>query len=262
MVGIQTQRSINVAILAFETFATMPITGFMDILNKSAAVWRDTYGMDVPYAAFNIELVSLTKKALHFGDYITLHPHASIATAKKPDLILIPSAGENVVQTMNQLRPFIPWIKRCASRGARLVSLCTGAFLLAEAGLLDGRAATTNWFFADLFRKTYPRVKLQPERLIVDEGNVITSGAATSFLHLALYLIELYNDHQAAVLVAQAFLIEMGRGTQLPYSIFAIHKMHKDPQIFRIQRFIEQNLDRKQTRAEVSVRKIVVEIVR
>ena len=247
MVAIQTRRSINVAILAFETFATMLITGPIDILNKSSSVWRGTYGMDVPYASFDIELVSLTKKALHFGDYITLHPHASISTAKKPDLILIPSAGENVMEKMNQLRPFIPWIKRCASRGTRVVSLCTGAFLLAETGLLDGRAATTHWFLADLFRKAYPRVKLQPERLIVDEGNLITSAAATSFLDLALYLIELYNGHQAAVLVAKAFLLEMGNQTQLPYTIFAIDKMHNDPQIFRIQCFIEQNLDRRLT---------------
>jgi transcriptional regulator GlxA family with amidase domain len=214
----------------------------MDILNKSSAVWNRIYGVDVPYASFNVELVALTKEPLHFGDCITLRPHASIATAKRPDLILIPSVGENVIGNLDRLRPFVPWIKLCARQGTRVVSLCTGAFLLAETGLLDGRAATTHWFLADLFRKTYPKVKLRPERLIVDEGNVITSGAATSFLDLALYLIELYNGHQAAVLVAKAFLIEMGRRTQLPHTIFAIHNMHNDQQILWIQQFIQQNL--------------------
>ena len=241
------QRSINVAILAFETFTTTSITGPMDILNKSSLVWRGIYGMDVPYASFNVELVALTKKPLHFGRTITLHPHASIATARKPDLILIPSAGENVLNELGRLRPFIPWIKQCASQGARVVSLCTGAFLLAETGLLDGRAATTYWFLADVFRKTYPAVKLQPERLIVDEGNVITSGAATSFLDLALHLIELYNGYEAALLVAKAFLIEMGRRTQRPQPVFSVHMTHKDRPILWAQHFVQQNLCRRLT---------------
>src|SRR5215469_2043171 len=247
MVATQRRRAINVAILAFETFAAMPITGTMDILNKSSAEWDGSYRVRMPYAPFNVQLVSLTREPLHFAGCITLHPHASIITAKKPDLILIPSAGENVIENLDRMRPFIPWIKLCARRGTRVVSLCTGAFLLAETGLLDGRAATTHWFLADVFRRAYPKVKLQPERLIVDEGNVITSGAATSFLDLALYLIELYNGHQAAVLVAKAFLIEMGRRTKLPHTIFGIHKMNNDRQIQWIQRFMQQKLRLKLT---------------
>jgi transcriptional regulator GlxA family with amidase domain len=235
-------RAINVAILAFETFATMPITGPMDILNKASAVWSGVYGKAAPYSSFNVELVALSERPLQFGKNITLRPDASIVTAKNPDVILIPSAGENVLDNLGPLLDFIPWIKMCSARGARIVSLCTGAFLLAETGLLDGRRATTHWFLADLFRRTYPKVKLHPERLIVDEGNVITSGAATSFLDLVLYLIELYNGHEAAILIAKAFLIEMGRRTQLPYTMLSIHKMHNDRQILWVQNFIHEHL--------------------
>lgn len=251
MVGIQRQRSISVSILAFETFATMPIAGPMDILNKASAVLSG--GVDVPYQSFNIQLVALTRKPLHFGDCITLRPHACIATAKKPDLIIVPSAGDNVMEDLDWLRPFVPWIKQCASQGARVASLCTGAFLLAETGLLDGRAATTHWSLADLFRRTYPQVNFQPERLIVDEGNVITSGAATSFLDLALYLIELYNGHQAAMLVAKAFLCQMGRRTQWPQTIFAMPDRHNDQHILWIQQFMRQNLRRKLTTEMMAV---------
>jgi transcriptional regulator GlxA family with amidase domain len=240
-------RTINVAILAFETSATIPITGSTDVLNKSAAVWAGTYGKASPYATFVVEFVGITRKPLHFGDAITLRPHASIATAKKPDLVLIPSAGENVMETLDSLRAFVPWIKACSANGSRVVSLCTGAFLLAETGLLDDRAATTHWFLAEVFRRTYPKVNLHPERLIVDEGNVITSGAATSFLDLALYLIELYNGHEAAILVAKAFPIEMGRHSQLPYTIFSTQKMHSDRQILRVQQFMEGNSHRELT---------------
>jgi transcriptional regulator GlxA family with amidase domain len=238
------RRTVKVAILTFNTFATIPVTGPMDILNKSCALTRGMLHNGTDGATFEIELVALSKGPLHFGDSVTLHPHASIATAKWPDLVLIPSVGDNVLESLRSLRPFIPWIKACAARGARIVSLCTGAFLLAESGLLDGRTATTHWFFADLFRKTYPKVDLHPERLIVDEGNVITSGAATSFLDLVLYLIELYRGHDAAVLTAKVLLIEMGRRTQLPYTIFSTHKMHDDRQILRAQQWMETQLHR------------------
>ena len=260
MTPASTRRTVNVAILAFETFATIPITGPMDILNKSCALWRGTHGDDASGTDFDIELVALTKRPIRFGDSVTLHPHASIHTAKKPDLILIPSAGDNVLESLDCLRAFVPWIKACSAQGARVVSLCTGAFLLAESGLLDGRTATTHWFFADLFRKRYPKVDLRPERLIVEEGNVITSGAATSFLDLVLYLIELYSGHEAAVLTAKVLLIEMGRHTQLPYTIFSARKMHGDRRILRVQQFIEVNghrefkIDSLAARAGMSVR--------
>lgn len=236
-----TPRTVKVAILAFETFASIPITGPMDILNKSCALWRAVAGDGAGPPAFEIELVSLSKKPLRFGDAVTIRPGATIATAQRPGLILIPSAGDDVLESLPSLRDFIPWITQCSARGARVVSMCTGAFLLAESGLLDGRAATTHWYFADLFRKRYPKVDLHPERLIVDEGTVITSGAATSFLDLALYLVELYGGHEAALLTAKTLLIEMGRRTQLPYAIFSSQKRHGDARILRAQQFIEAN---------------------
>ena len=243
-------RVVKVAILAFETFAAIPITGPMDILNKSCALMRGL-GDGIATTNFTIELVSLGKTPLRFGDSVVVRPHATIATAKKPDLILIPSVGDEVLESLKVLRPFVPWIKSCAAKGARVVSTCTGAFLLAETGLLDGRIATTHWFFADLFRKTYPKVKLHPEHLIVDEDNVITSGAATSFLDLVLYLIELYCGHEAAVTTAKVLLIEMGRHTQLPYTIFWKHKMHADREILAVQQLMEDQMHK-----ELSVEQI------
>jgi transcriptional regulator GlxA family with amidase domain len=246
--------TIKVAILAFETFATIPITGPMDILNESCELQRRVLGEDANRAAFEVELVSLARKPLLFGDAVTLRPHASVSTARRPDLILIPSLGPKVMESLDSLRAFLPWITECSARGARAVSVCTGGFLLAESGLLDGREATTHWFFADLFRQRYPKVELRPERLIVDEGSVITAGAATSFLDLTLYLIELYCGHDAAVLTAKVMLIDMGRRTQLPYTILSTRKMHNDRQILRAQHFLESNSSVDHTIENLAVR--------
>jgi transcriptional regulator GlxA family with amidase domain len=237
----------NVAILAFETFAAIPITGPMDVLNKSCALLSDARGEDPTNPAFKVELVALKKKPLRFGSSVTLHPHASIVTAGQPDLLLIPSVGDDVLGSLTSLRAFVPWIKECSAHGARVVSMCTGSFLLAETGLLNGRSATTHWAFADLFRRTYPEVKLFPERLIVDEGKIITAGASTAFLDVTLYLLELYCGRDAAILTAKVLLIEMGRYTQLPYTIFSTQKMHQDHRILRIQQFMENHVARQIT---------------
>jgi len=238
------RSSTNVAILAFETFSAIPINGPMDVLNKSCVLLSDARGEDPTNPAFKVKLVALKKRPLRFNGSVTLHPHASIATARKPDLLLIPSVGDDVLDSLASLRAFVPWIRECSAQGARVVSMCTGSFLLAETGLLNGRSATTHWAFADLFRRTYPQVNLVPERLIVDEGNIITAGASTAFLDVVLYLLELYCGRQAAILTAKVLLIEMGRQTQLPYTIFSTHKTHKDQQILGIQDFMENHMSR------------------
>src|SRR5215469_2876846 len=254
------RRPTNVAILAFETFAAIPISGPMEILNKSCALLADARGEDPDNPAFNVELVALNKRPLHFSGCVTLNPHDSIATAERPDLLLIPSVGDDVLSSLTSLRAFVPWIKECSAHGVRLVSMCTGTFLLGETGLLNGRSATTHWAFADLFRRTYPQVNLLPERLIVDEGNIITAGASTSFLDVVLYLVELYCGREAAILTAKVLLIEMGRYTQLPYTIFSSQKTHRDQQILRIQQFMENQMARQiavedlAKRAEMSTR--------
>ena len=234
------QQVTKVAILTVKTFASIPIIGPMDMLNKSCAIWRRAGGGG---PSFDVELVSLTAKPIRFGSTVTLHPHASIVTARRPDLVIIPSLGDDLVKSLDSNRGFVPWIKSCSAEGARVVSLCTGAFLLAATGLLDGRAATTHWCSTDLFRKLYPKVDLQPERLIVDEGNVITSGAATFILDVVLYLIGLYCGREAAILCAKIMLVEMGRHTQLPYTIFSTKKRHNDRQIMQVQHLMESQTD-------------------
>ena len=239
----RTQRTVKTAILAFESFTALPVTGPMDVLNESYEIWRAVNGQNAGWTRFNIELVGLTKQPVRFGDSVTVHPQVSVRHATRPDLILIPSfgpsIGEMLVESIDENRGFLPWIKSCAARGTRVASMCTGSFFLAETGLLDGRSATTHWFFADAFRKRYPKVNLVPDRLIVDEGNLITTGAATAFMDLVMYLIELYCGHEIAVFCSKILLIELGRRTQLPYTIFSTQRFHNDRQILRVQQAIE-----------------------
>lgn len=90
-------------------------------------------------------------------------------------------------------------LARTAARGSRMVSICTGAFALAAAGLLDDRRATTHWLYAPALAREYPRVKVRPQELYVDEGQVLTSGGVTAGLDLRLHLVR--RDHGARLLV-------------------------------------------------------------
>jgi transcriptional regulator GlxA family with amidase domain len=121
---------------------------------------------------------------------LRLQCDALIQDVQKSDLVLVPPLDPDVLEHLALRRAVVPWLRRFFLSGASVASACTGAFLVAEAGLLDGRAATTHWAFQELFRHRYPQVRLEPEAIIVDQGRIVTAGGATSFLALALYLVE------------------------------------------------------------------------
>jgi transcriptional regulator GlxA family with amidase domain len=123
--------------------------------------------------------------------------------------------------------------------------ICTGAFLLAKTGLLDGRSCSTHWSAADDFRAMYPKVKLQPDRLITDENGIYTNGGAYSFLNLLLYLTEKYFDRRTAIYCSKVFQIEMDRQNQSAFTIFKGQKMHGDDMVRQAQLLIEEKVDAK-----------------
>lgn len=125
---------------------------------------------------------------------------------------------------------------------------------------MDGKEATTHWIAADYFRRLFPRVHLRPERMIVDAGDVISSGGATTFLALVIYLTEHYAGHEQAVLASKVMLIDGERQSQLPYVAFAPYRDHADRLIHSVQSFMEEqaaeglSVEEIATRASVSTR--------
>jgi transcriptional regulator GlxA family with amidase domain len=118
----------------------------------------------------------------------------------KTNLIIIPSSlirnYRKAVKT-NQL--LIDWIEMQYKQGAEVASMCSGAFILASTGLLDGKTCSTYWAHADSFRNNFPEVNLKENKLITDEHGIYTNGGGYSFLNLMLYLVEKYYDRQTAI---------------------------------------------------------------
>ncbi|HWW22168.1 MAG TPA: helix-turn-helix domain-containing protein, partial [Steroidobacteraceae bacterium] len=126
------------------------------------------------------------------------------------------------------------------SGGARIAAACTGTFVLAESGLLDGGEATTTWWLSPVFRQRYPRVHLDANRIVVPSGNALTAGAALSHLDLALWLIR-NNSPELAALVAR-YLVFDSRPSQSAFAI-SDHLSHSDPLVERFDRWVREHLN-------------------
>jgi len=226
------------------------IVGVYKIFSRANKYWKETGRKEL----FKIELAGLSKKVDYYDGLFTVSPHTHISSITKTNLIIIPSLNHNYQKAVKGNRPLIDWIERQYKHGAEVASICTGAFLLAASGLLDGRTCSTNWAVADNFRNMFPEVNLQIDKLITDENGIYTSGGAYSFLNLVIYLIEKYYDRQTAIFCSKVFQIEMDRQSQSPFIIFKGQKSHDDEVIQKAQAYIESHWDEKISVEELSSR--------
>jgi transcriptional regulator GlxA family with amidase domain len=228
----------KVTILALEKTVASTVTGPMDIFSLAGVLWNQIFDL-APSPYFQVAIASVTGKPVECLNSVVIKPHFSIKDVGHTDLIIISAEDLPALEeTYQQTRP---WLLRHYSQGATLASVCTGAFLLAETGLLKGKRATTHWGFAELFRSRYPEVDLRIESLITDEGNLLCAGGAFSYFDLSLYLVERYCGFEVASQCGRSLLLDLGRRSQTPYAIFEYQKHHQDEQILKAQNLIEKN---------------------
>ncbi len=194
--------------------------------------------------AFNVELVGLAKKSSLYNGRFEIHPDLLIDDVKQTDLIIIPALAQlnDLPGQLELNKDYIPWIQKQHKQGAELASLCTGAFLLAATGALTGKKCVTHWMAADTFRRMFPEVNLIPDKIIIDEKGVYSSGGAYSFLNLIIHLVEKYCGRETAIFCSKVFEIEIERSCQAPFAIFSGQKDHEDEPIKKAQAFIETNV--------------------
>lgn len=118
---------------------------------------------------FKIELAGISKEVEYYDGLFTVKPHTNISAITKTNLIIIPSLNHNYQKAVKTNCLLIDWIEHQYKHGAEIASICTGAFLLASSGLLDGKSCSTHWAAADTFRTMFPKVNLQTDKLITDE---------------------------------------------------------------------------------------------
>lgn len=192
---------------------------------------------------FKIELAGISKEVGFYDGLFIVKPQANISAITKTNLIVIPSVNHNYEEAIKGNQLLIDWIAKQYKSGAEIASICTGAFLLASSGLLDGKTCSTHWAAAENFRKMFPTVNLQTDELITDESGIYTNGGAYSFLNLMIYLVEKYYDRQTAIFCSKVFQIEIDRQSQSAFSIFTGQKQHGDKMVEKAQDYIEGKSD-------------------
>lgn len=217
------------------------IVGAYKIFSRANEYWQAAGKLPV----FRITLAGLSPEVQFHGGLFTARPHQLVQEISRTDLIIIPSLNHNYDQSVQLNKKMIDWIQDRYKDGAAVASICTGAFLLAASGILDGHRCSTHWAAAEQFRQRFPKVDLQSDQLITDEQGIYTNGGAYSFLNLIIYLIEKYYDRPTAIYCAKVFQIEIDRQSQSGFTIFTGQKKHGDDLVIQAQQYIEQHVQEK-----------------
>jgi transcriptional regulator GlxA family with amidase domain len=215
------------------------IVGAYKIFTRANAYHKEKGKKEV----FKIELAGIAAEVDFYGGLFTARPHKHISAINKTDLVVVPSLNHNYQQAIKLNGEIIDWIADQYRNGACIASICTGAYLLAAAGLLDGKSCSTHWSAADQLKQLYPHINLKTDQLITDEQGIYTNGGAYSFLNLILYLVEKYYDRETAIYCSKVFQIEMDRHSQSSFIIFKGQRAHGDELVKKAQVYIESKLD-------------------
>jgi transcriptional regulator GlxA family with amidase domain len=200
---------------------------------------------------FNVQLVGLSKEVRLADGLFSIHTDALLKDAKKSHLVIIPALSGNLEAAIKLNKEYLPWIIEQYKSGAEVASLCLGAFMLASTGLLDGKKCSTHWLFANEFRSMFPAVTLVDDKIITEQNGLYSSGGANSYWNLLLYLVEKYTSREMAIVASKFFVLDIGRDSQSPFSMFKGQKIHSDTDILKVQEFIEANPSEKITVEEL-----------
>jgi len=233
----------KVAILALEQSLPMGITAVSDIFKMAGVGWDERSELTME-KLFRVEAFTVDGKPIRYTDIINIIPHGSIADAHDADIIIIPSSGFRGEELESYPEEILEWLRKQYTLGVDIAACCTGVFVLAESGLLNGKLATTHWDYTDRFRNRYPEVKLKPEEIITEDRSLFCSGGGSACFDLCTYMIERSYGTEVANRCSKILLFERGRNFQTPFKIFHFQKNHQDSEILRAQQWIEESFRR------------------
>ena len=226
--------SRRVVVLAMPNNEIVEVGGLLDIFY---AVNERTSHVAISEAAYTVEVVSPVETVCGWPGLRLVAERSYRSVRGAIDTLLV--TGVALPDDARRDPELVRWLARVAPHTRRVVGLCTGAFLLAEAGLLDGRAATTHWAFCDELAKRFPAINVQPDPIYVRDGGVYTSAGATAGLDLVLALVEEDLGRRMALAVAQWMVVFLKRpGGQAQFSVQLSAQMADQEPIRELQAWV------------------------
>jgi transcriptional regulator GlxA family with amidase domain len=229
----------QVAILAYPGVQSLDVTGPLEVFAGAQELIAATGRFERGY---EIRILSRDGAPLRTSSGLTVTPHLSLKEAPAALDTLIVAGGPGCMEAARD-SALIDWISEAASTARRTASVCTGAFLLARAGLLDGRRAATHWSAAKELARLHPAVHVDPDPIFLRDGHIWTSAGVTTGMDLALALVEEDMDRDAALLIARHLVLFLRRpGNQSQFSVtLAAQQPEREP-LREVQRFVLENV--------------------
>jgi transcriptional regulator GlxA family with amidase domain len=233
------------------------IAGPIDVLLTANVVWSMRRRRAGPL--FSWRVASLRGEPVRTAAGVVLAADEVLGTGPIPDVLFMPGMAADGIEGLRRniatLKPHLDFMLPLHQVGVTLAANCSASFLLAEAGLLDGRAATTHWSLANEFRARYPKACLQPGQILTEQDGVLCSGAATAYLDLALRIVEKFGGRELAADVAKLLLIDANRSAQMPRPGAALQdhfSAESDALVGKSLRWLKRNLHRPFSMAELA----------
>ena len=230
-------RRVSVAVV--EGMFDIGLTGVLDTLSMANDL-APTLACPVPFA---VELVGVRRRVrTQHGLGVPVQP---VDSRRAPDIAMVPALGAKVPGALaqalgrNDVRETADWLAWAHGAGALVAAACTGTYVLAASGALDGARATTTWWLAADFRTRFPRVELDDTQMVVEDGRRVTAGAALAHIDLALWLVRQHSPELAALV--SRYLVIDGRASQAAFSI-SDHLAHDDPVVRRFEHWCRSHL--------------------
>lgn len=238
----------KVSVWVFDECVSAAVAGPIDVLLAANTVWAFlNRGRKVrPVLEWRVE--SLDGRPVRSANGYAIEVDGAIDGSASTDAVLLPAIFfqdlENLKGSLGKLKPLAPLLRAQHERGAIVAANCTAAFLLAEAGLLDGRRATVHWALAKHFREMHPAVDLRPDEMVVEKDRIVTSAGA-SYMKLALSLAERFAGEGLARATAERLLIDANRSplaARKSTSLQDVVPSQADPLVTRAQGWIQERL--------------------
>ena len=237
---------MKILVLATSKCMVSSIYGVLDVFSAANYCQEQRYGEGIK-DTIDCQIVTINDKPVTGFNGIQVMPTQLLDFKNCPDAIVVSASAKMVIDCcgdeimVNQKSEIEQWIKNCHKKGCLITSFCTGSFLLASAGVLKGKIATTHWRSAELFRRIFPFIKLDCDQIIVDNGDVICSAGTMSYIDLSLYLTNKILGKEIASDCAKLLVFDPVRQKQSPYISFVAQKDHDDQAILKAQDWLERH---------------------
>jgi transcriptional regulator GlxA family with amidase domain len=238
---------VTIAILALPETTASVVYGMYDLFMSAGRDWGFIVDGRPGPQLIRPLIVAAQGGEVTVTNQIRIAAHMTLAESPPADIICVPEINVPPGEPLaNRFTDEIDWLNDRYARGATVAAACSGAMLLAEAGLLDGHEATTHWAYCDILRKRYPAVTVREQRALVVSGDgqrLVMGGGGTSWLDLALYLIARSVGVEAAMQVARLNLIDWHHIGQQPFARLARSRQVDDAVIASCQSWIAEHYD-------------------